>query len=57
MMRSIVASVALAGVLLCARPAHSHHSNVADQVTKVITITGEVKEFPPGESPAPWLPT
>ena len=54
MMRSIVTSVALAGVLLCARPAHSHHSNVAYEVTKVITITGEVKEFR-WVNPHTWL--
>jgi len=54
MMRSIVMSVALAGVLLCARPAHSHHSNVAYEVTKVITISGEVKEFR-WVNPHTWL--
>ena len=54
MMRSIVTSVALAGVLLCARPAHSHHSNVAYEVTKVITMTGEVKEFR-WVNPHTWL--
>ena len=47
-------AVALTGVLLCASPAHSHHSNVAYEVTKVITITGEVKEFR-WVNPHTWL--
>ena len=54
MMRSVVTSVVLAGVLLCASPAHSHHSNVAYEVTKVITITGDVKEFR-WVNPHTWL--
>jgi hypothetical protein len=45
MTRAVVASVALASVLLTAVPARSHHSNVGYEVTKVITITGVVKEF------------
>jgi hypothetical protein len=31
--------------LLSAAPAFSHHSNVAFEVTKVITVTGVVKDF------------
>ncbi len=45
MIRGVVMSLVLAGALLCARPAHSHHSNVAYEVTKVITVTGVVKDF------------
>jgi hypothetical protein len=45
MTRVFVAFVAAAGLLLAAVPAHSHHSNVGYEVTKVITITGVVKEF------------
>jgi hypothetical protein len=45
MTRAIVTSVAAAAVLLAAAPARSHHSNVAYEVTKVVTVTGVVKEF------------
>ena len=45
MMRAVVMSLVLAGALLYASPAQSHHSNVAYEVTKVITVTGVVKEF------------
>ena len=45
MIRAVVPSVVSAAVLLCAAPAHSHHSNVAYEVNKVITVTGVVKEF------------
>ncbi len=44
MMRAVVTSVVLA-VLFHAVPAQSHHSNVAYEVTKVITVTGVVREF------------
>ena len=54
MMRAAVISLAFAGVLLLASPAHSHHSNVAYEVTKVITITGVVKEFR-WVNPHTWL--
>lgn len=54
MMRAVVTSVVLAGVLLCASPAQSHHSNVAYEVTKVVTITGVVKEFR-WVNPHTWL--
>jgi hypothetical protein len=43
--RAVVTSLALTGALLCAAPARSHHSNVAYEVTKVITVTGVVTEF------------
>ncbi len=54
MMRAVVTSVVLAGVLLWARPAQSHHSNVAYEVTRVVTITGVVKEFR-WVNPHTWL--
>jgi predicted component of type VI protein secretion system len=54
MMRAAVTSLAFAGLLLLASPAHSHHSNVAYEVTKVITITGVVKEFR-WVNPHTWL--
>jgi hypothetical protein len=54
MKRGIVTSVVLTGVLLCAAPARSHHSNVAYEVTKVVTITGVVKEFR-WVNPHTWL--
>jgi predicted component of type VI protein secretion system len=54
MMRDVVTSVVLVGVLLFATPAHSHHSNVAYEVTKVVTITGVVKEFR-WVNPHTWL--
>jgi Family of unknown function (DUF6152) len=44
MMRAVVTSVVLA-VLFHTVPAQSHHSNVAYEVTKVITVTGVVREF------------
>ena len=47
-------SLVLAGVLLAATPASPHHSNVAYEVTKVITITGVVKEFR-WVNPHTWL--
>jgi predicted component of type VI protein secretion system len=53
-MRAAVTSLAFAGLLLLASPAHSHHSNVAYEVTKVITITGVVKEFR-WVNPHTWL--
>jgi len=54
MMRVVVTSVVLAAVMLWASPAQSHHSNVAYEVTKVITITGTVKEFR-WVNPHTWL--
>ena len=40
-----VSSLALGVVLLHSTRALSHHSNVAYEVTKVITITGVVTEW------------
>ena len=45
MIKSVITSVTAVVVLLSAVPARSHHSNVAFEVTKVISITGVVKEF------------
>ena len=50
----IVASVALAVVLLQPAAVVSHHSNSAYEVQKVITITGVVKEFV-WSNPHTWL--
>jgi hypothetical protein len=44
LVRALAASVAVAAVLQPV-PARSHHSNVAYEVNKVITITGVVREF------------
>jgi hypothetical protein len=52
--RVVLTSLVCAAALLCARPAHSHHSNVAYEVTKVITVTGVVKEFK-WVNPHTWL--
>jgi hypothetical protein len=54
MLRALVVSGVLAVVVLGASPAHSHHSNVAYEVTKVITITGVVREFE-WVNPHTWL--
>jgi len=54
MMRTLLSSVTVAAVLLCARPAQSHHSNVLYEVTKVVTISGTVKEFR-WVNPHTWL--
>jgi hypothetical protein len=54
MIRAFATTLAAAAFLLCAVPAHSHHSNVAYEVTKVITITGVVKEFQ-WVNPHTWL--
>jgi len=52
-MRPAVVAIVLAGLLLPAS-AMSHHSNVAYEVTKVITITGVVKSFE-WVNPHTWL--
>ena len=52
-MRAAIAAAVLAGVLI-PTPAISHHSNVAYEVTKVITITGVVKSFE-WVNPHTWL--
>ena len=41
-------------VLILNTPAFSHHSNVAFEVTKVISVTGVVKEFK-WANPHTWL--
>jgi hypothetical protein len=45
MIRTIVTLAVLAVAVLQPVPALSHHSNVAYEVTKVITVTGVVREF------------
>ena len=54
MIRAFATTLAAAAFLLCAAPAQSHHSNVAYEVTKVITVTGVVKEFQ-WVNPHTWL--
>ena len=54
MIRTTTACVVLAFVLLHPVPAISHHSNVAYEVTKVITISGVVKSFE-WVNPHTWL--
>jgi hypothetical protein len=53
MVRAVVTSVLLAAVLF-PRPAHPHHSNVAYEVTKVVTLVGVVKDFE-WVNPHTWL--
>ena len=50
----IALSVLLAAALFCTNPALAHHSNVAFEVTKVITITGVVKNFE-WRNPHTWV--
>ena len=54
MIRAVVTTVVLALVVLHPLPAASHHSNVAYEVTKVITIIGVVKSFE-WVNPHTWL--
>ncbi len=54
MRRLIVLPVAFGLLLLFGSPALSHHSNVAYEVNKVITITGAVKEWQ-WVNPHTWL--
>jgi Family of unknown function (DUF6152) len=54
MIRAVVIPCVLAAGLLFALPARSHHSNVAYEVTKVITVSGAVKEFE-WVNPHTWL--
>src|SRR5919108_52290 len=54
MIRIVVTFIVLAGAILAPCPALSHHSNVAYEVTKVITITGVVKDFE-WVNPHTWL--
>lgn len=50
----IIVVAAAAGLLLCAAPAISHHSNSAYQVDQIITIKGVVKEWR-WTNPHTWL--
>src|SRR5262245_21220591 len=54
MRRSVVTLFVWMTFVLSAAPARSHHSNVAYEVTKVITLTGVVKEFR-WVNPHTWL--
>src|SRR5262245_19649525 len=54
MRRTSVMFFAMTTILLSAAPAHSHHSNVAYEVTKVMTLTGVVTEFR-WVNPHSWL--
>jgi hypothetical protein len=40
-----IPALTVAAALLCASPALPHHSNVAFEVTKIITLAGVVTEF------------
>ena len=53
-MRTTLSSFVLAAVLFHPSPALSHHSNVLYEVTRVVTITGVVKEFR-WVNPHTWL--
>lgn len=44
-MRTSVLLTTIAAALFMATPALPHHSNVAFEVNKIITLTGEVTEF------------
>jgi len=52
--RFIALSAALGSALFLATPAFPHHSNVAFEVNKIITVTGVVKEFR-WANPHTWL--
>jgi hypothetical protein len=52
--RGIAACAGLGLALMHARLAQAHHSNVAFEVTKVVTVTGVVKEFQ-WRNPHTWL--
>jgi len=54
MTRTLVLVAALGIAIFCPAVALSHHSNVAYEVTKVITITGVVKDFE-WVNPHTWL--
>ena len=51
---AVVTALVLAAVILDSAPVQSHHSNVAYEVTKVITVTGVVKDFQ-WVNPHTWL--
>jgi Family of unknown function (DUF6152) len=50
----VIVMLVFAAPLLTAVPAQSHHSNVAYEVTKVITVSGVVKDFE-WVNPHTWL--
>ena len=52
--RAIVLSAVLGAALFNATPGLAHHSNVAFEVTKVVTITGVVKDFQ-WRNPHTWV--
>ena len=52
--RSLALYAVVAGAFFHATPAFSHHSNVAFEVTKVVTITGVVREFQ-WRNPHTWV--
>jgi hypothetical protein len=54
MIRAFLTAGVLAAVIVQTVPVQSHHSNVAYEVTKVITITGVVKDFQ-WVNPHTWL--
>ena len=54
MTRVVATCLVLATSLLAPVPAASHHSNVAYEVTKVVTISGVVKSFE-WVNPHTWL--
>lgn len=54
MIRAFATSLVLAATVFHPVPASAHHSNVAYEVTKVITITGVVKSFE-WVNPHTWL--
>jgi hypothetical protein len=54
MIRAVATCLVLATALLAPVPAASHHSNVAYEVTKVVTISGVVKTFE-WVNPHTWL--
>lgn len=54
MIRAAVSGTALLVAMFHPSPVSSHHSNVAYEVTKVITITGVVKSFE-WVNPHTWL--
>jgi Family of unknown function (DUF6152) len=51
---AVVTALVLAAVIFDSAPVQSHHSNVAYEVTKVITVTGVVKDFQ-WVNPHTWL--
>jgi hypothetical protein len=53
-LRLLILIAATAAAFFHPVPAFSHHSNVAFEVTKVITITGVVKEFQ-WRNPHTWV--